>query len=242
MANTERTSSRRARGSLSQEEILEAATQLIEKNGLAQLSMGALAKRMNSGVTSIYWYFRSKDELLQALTDRVSYQIYHDLPPFGDGPWHEELYRYFAEFRIVTETSPVYREVFAYRIQFLFERAAMRPSVLHHLEFGLSYLVQNGLSLEEATVAFNASSNFVRGFVILEHGLETGRSSNGQGGDRTDESQPNYVDASKYPLIAKIGLSRIANLGNEQFESGLRLLIGGVRASVTSANLTKMGT
>jgi AcrR family transcriptional regulator len=242
MAKNEKVSSRRARGSLSQEEILEAATQLIEKNGLAQLSMGTLAKRMNSGVTSIYWYFRSKDELLQALTDRVSHQIYHDLPPFGDGPWHEELYRYFAEFRNIMETSPVYREVFAYRIQFLFERAAMRPSVLRRLESGLAYLVQNGLSLEEATVAFNACSNFVRGFVILEHGLDTDRSSSGQGADGTEEFQPNDVDATKYPLIAKIGLSRIANLGDEQFESGLRLLIEGVRASVTDATLAKKRT
>ena len=63
------TRTRRARGSLSQDEILEAAAQLIDRGGLVQLSMGALARHMDSGVTSIYWYFRSKDELLQARKD-----------------------------------------------------------------------------------------------------------------------------------------------------------------------------
>jgi AcrR family transcriptional regulator len=238
MVTTKRTStkSRRARGSLSQEEILEAATQLIDQDGLAQLSMGALARHMNSGVTSIYWYFRSKDELLQALTDRVSHDIYQELPPFGDGAWHEELYRYFAAFRDVLESSPVYREVFAYRIQFLFERAAMRPSVLRRLESGLSYLVDAGLTLEEATDAVNACANYTRGFVVLEHGLDADRIANGNGSEgasSVEQKKPEQISAEAYPLIHSVGLQRFADLGDHEFENGLRLLIAGIRQDVT---------
>jgi AcrR family transcriptional regulator len=229
------TKTRRARGSLSQDEILEAAALLIEKGGLAQLSMGALARHMDSGVTSIYWYFRSKDELLQALTDRVSHELYQELPPIGAGPWHEELYEYFAAFREVLERSPVYREVFAYRVQFLFERAAMRPSVIRRLEAGLAFLTQAGLTLEEATDAFTACSNYTRGFVILEHGLDADRKTNGQGsGNRygEDRRKPTEVDPGAHPLVSEVGLDRFADLDNRQFETGLRLLIEGIRQSV----------
>ena len=33
------------------------------------LSMPVLAKHLDVGVTSIYWYFRRKDDLLDAMTD-----------------------------------------------------------------------------------------------------------------------------------------------------------------------------
>jgi AcrR family transcriptional regulator len=226
---------RRARGSLSQDEILEAAAQLIDRGGLVQLSMGALARHMDSGVTSIYWYFRSKDELLSALTDRVSHEIYAELPPIGTGPWHEELFAYFAAFRDVLERSPVYREVFAYRVQFLFERAAMRPSVLRRLESGLAFLTEGGLTLEEAADAFSACSNYTRGFVILEHGFDADRQTNAQGtGDRyrEDRGKPSDVDPITHPLVSEVGLHRFATLDDHQFDSGLRLLIEGIRQSV----------
>src|SRR5271168_1493138 len=89
---------RRARGSLSREEILDAAQELVEAQGLQQLSMPALAKQLKSGVTSIYWYFRSKDDLLEALTDRVTRDMYLKLPPIGDGAWDDELVDYFTAF------------------------------------------------------------------------------------------------------------------------------------------------
>src|SRR6202050_309032 len=106
---------RRARGSLSREEILDGAQELVEAQGLQQLSMPALAKQLKSGVTSIYWYFRSKDDLLEALTDRVTRDMYLKLPPIGDGAWDEELVGYFTAFRNLLEATPIYREVFAYR-------------------------------------------------------------------------------------------------------------------------------
>ena len=58
------TRARRQRGSLSEEEILDGAHALIARGGLDALSMPALARELAAGVTSIYWYFRNKEELL----------------------------------------------------------------------------------------------------------------------------------------------------------------------------------
>src|SRR5512138_843416 len=94
-ARRRRKPSRRMRGSLSREEILAGARAVIEQRGLGELSMPGLARQLRSGVTSIYWYFRSKDELLVALAEQVTKDLYESLPPVSDGPWDRELESYF---------------------------------------------------------------------------------------------------------------------------------------------------
>ena len=215
---------RRARGSLSREEILDGAQELVEAQGLQQLSMPALAKRLKSGVTSIYWYFRSKDDLLEALTDRVTRDMYLKLPPIGDGAWDEELVGYFTAFRNLLEATPIYREVFAYRASLLFTRAAIAPALFRRLDDGLSLFMRAGLTAEQAAEAFNACSNFTRGFVIVEHGIEA------ESVDETMTDKLHHLDASKFPTLGQLDdFERVVWLDDNQFQFGLRLLIAGIR-------------
>jgi AcrR family transcriptional regulator len=217
-------STRRARGSLSREEILDGAQELVEAQGLQQLSMPALAKQLKSGVTSIYWYFRSKDDLLEALTDRVTRDMYLKLPPIGDGAWDDELVDYFTAFRNLLEATPIYREVFAYRARLLFTRAAFAPAIFRRLDDGLSLFMRAGLSAEQAAEAFNACSNFTRGFVILEHGLES------EAVDEAITEKLHHLDASKFPTLGQLDdFERVMWLDDNQFQFGLRLLIAGIR-------------
>jgi AcrR family transcriptional regulator len=48
--------------------------------------MPTLAKELGCGVTSIYWYFRSKDDLVVALAERVEKRMYARLPRSATGP------------------------------------------------------------------------------------------------------------------------------------------------------------
>jgi len=215
---------RRARGSLSEAEILDGAKELVERAGLQHLSMPALAKHLKSGVTSIYWYFRSKDDLLQALTDRVAREMYRALPPVGDGPWDEEVIEYFASFRKLLLDTPIYREVLAYRARMALLRAAMGRSMLRRLEEGLSLFVRAGLTPTQAAEAFNACSNYTRGFVILEHGQE---------GHLLDQGSVGWLgphDVTPYPTLSRLDdLRQVLWLDDEQFRFGLRLLVDGIR-------------
>lgn len=215
---------RRARGSLSPDEILDGAQELVERHGLQQLSMPALAKHLKSGVTSIYWYFRSKDDLLEALTDRVTRQMYRALPPVGDGPWDEELIEYYVAFRQLLEDTPIYREVFAYRARLLFLRAAMGQSMMRRLEEGLSLFTRAGLTPDQAAEAHNACSNYTRGFVILEHGLES------EDGDEDATGTMLRLDPAQFPTLSQLtDFDKVMWLDDEQFRFGLRLLVEGVR-------------
>src|SRR3954452_20664645 len=55
------------------------------------LSMPLLARALDVGLTSIYWYFRKKDELLDAMTDRALAQYEFTVSSIDASNWRESL-------------------------------------------------------------------------------------------------------------------------------------------------------
>ncbi|PZG12903.1 TetR/AcrR family transcriptional regulator [Nonomuraea aridisoli] len=55
----------------SREEIVAAAVELLDEEGLDGLSMRKLGARLSAGATSLYWYVATKDELLELAYDQV---------------------------------------------------------------------------------------------------------------------------------------------------------------------------
>lgn len=56
---------------LSRAQIVRAAMELLDAEGLDALSMRRLGARLGSGTTSIYWHVANKDELLELVLDEV---------------------------------------------------------------------------------------------------------------------------------------------------------------------------
>lgn len=56
---------------LSRDQIVRAALELLDAEGIEGLSMRKLGARLNAGATSIYWHVANKDELLELCYDRV---------------------------------------------------------------------------------------------------------------------------------------------------------------------------
>jgi AcrR family transcriptional regulator len=70
---------------LSREQIIRAAIELLDAEGAAGLSMRRLGARLGSGATSLYWHVATKDDLLELAVDEVMGEIY--VPEPGDTPW-----------------------------------------------------------------------------------------------------------------------------------------------------------
>jgi AcrR family transcriptional regulator len=202
---------RRARGSLSREEILVAARDIVERDGLRQLSMPTLATHLKSGVTSIYWYFRNKDALVDALAQQVLSDVHQQLPPIGDGPWDEELIAYFEAFHGLLQALPAYREVVAYGSGFIGQSTLTRTAQ-KRLEDGLELLVRAGLSRDEAVLSFGACLNYTRGFVVLQQGMH----------QRPPELAEDEPDA----------IAELNHVDDGRFRLGLRLMVAGIRATL----------
>ncbi|MEV7971001.1 TetR/AcrR family transcriptional regulator [Sphaerisporangium sp. NPDC088356] len=61
----------REQPSLSRGQIVRAAMELLDTEGMEALSMRKLGARLGSGATSIYWYVANKEELLELVLDEV---------------------------------------------------------------------------------------------------------------------------------------------------------------------------
>ena len=67
MPAVKRMGTRRVRGSLSREEILTAALDILHQEGLDKLSMRNIARKLGCSVASPYAYFKSQDDIVRTL-------------------------------------------------------------------------------------------------------------------------------------------------------------------------------
>jgi AcrR family transcriptional regulator len=216
-----RRSPRRARGSLSEDEILDGALQLVVSSGFVGLSMPALARQLGSGVTSIYWYFRSKDELLDTLAERVARDAQDALPPLGDGPWHEVLVEHLLAVRQLLEDRPWYREILAR--SFLFDAAA--PAMFDDPVAAARLVEAAGIAPADARRVVEDLAAYTRGFIVLEHRLEADDAA-AESADRL-----RHVEPTAYPTLGRLpDFIEVMWLGHEQCAYGLRLLVAGIRS------------
>ncbi|MBE1531500.1 TetR/AcrR family transcriptional regulator [Actinomadura algeriensis] len=59
------------RDSLTREQIVRTAVELLDDEGLDGLNMRDLGKRLNAAATAVYWHVKNKDDLLLLAGDRV---------------------------------------------------------------------------------------------------------------------------------------------------------------------------
>ncbi|MGN2637553.1 TetR/AcrR family transcriptional regulator [Nocardia takedensis] len=81
---------------LSREQIVAAAIELLDAEGLAALSMRKLGARLDAGATSLYWHVATKDDLLELALDEFWGTL-----ELGDPtvPWREFVTAFAHELR-----------------------------------------------------------------------------------------------------------------------------------------------
>ena len=210
---------RRPRGSLSREQVVEAALALADGDGLEALTMQTLARRLECGVMSLYGYIDRKEDLLDAIAQRGlrDLRLARPLPPDVQGilgAWGRALRQTLIE-------HPSLPMIFL-------SRAVIGPGILRGLEALLGQLARAGMAPARGVHAVYAVLTYATGFVAWEI-------------PRT-RRQPQAVYAASwrqefaalspadFPLVRDVldELPRVA--GEEQFELGLAALIAGLGA------------
>ena len=76
------------RDTLTREQIVDAAIELLDRDGLEGLNMRALGQRLGSAATAVYWHVGSKDNLIALAADQVWNEIGRPDPagPAGGPP------------------------------------------------------------------------------------------------------------------------------------------------------------
>src|SRR5215211_8875628 len=74
---------------LTQEAIVDAGLELLERDGMVGLSMRKLAQELGTGAASLYWHVRDKEELLSLLLDRIVGEA--DVPEPDPENWQAQV-------------------------------------------------------------------------------------------------------------------------------------------------------
>jgi AcrR family transcriptional regulator len=163
-------STRVERGSISAEQIVAGALELAEEIGIDSLTMPKLAARLGIGVTSIYWYFRSKEELIEALTVEAARTFHALMTPPREVDWRTALFELFSRLRNAMRANPVYCDLLFMRGHRLSDDALMHtwPST----EALIAKLAAAGFSPHEALQNVVTLSLYTRGAVVLERQMQ----------------------------------------------------------------------
>ena len=140
---------------LTRDRVLDAALKHADKNGLEGLNMRALATALGAGVMSIYHHVDNKDDLLDAMVDRVAAEIDCDT---GDQPWREA---------VASLAVSAHRMLMRHRwAAGLWSHHGMGPAKLAYMEAILRSLRQGGFSVGLACRAYHAITMHVHGFSL----------------------------------------------------------------------------
>lgn len=212
---------RRERGSINPDDIIAGAFELAEQVSIDNLSMPLLGKHLGVGVTSIYWYFRKKDDLLNAMTDRALREYVFATPYVEAADWRETLANHARAMRKTFMSSPILCDL-------ILIRSALSPRAVRagelEVEKAIASLVEAGLSTEDAFNTYSAVSVHVRGSVVLHRLYEKNQAA---GEDAHSLEDAIIGTAESTPLLARVSAEghRIGAADERNFEYGLECIL-----------------
>lgn len=204
--------------------IVEEALKLLNEVGVDALSTRLLAERLQVRQPALYWHFKNKRALLDAMNREILERNHSNpLPQAGDD-WRQYLLENTRSFRAALLA---YRD--AGRVH---AGTEVEPDELQDIEMKTAFLVSQGFDVGEAMMLFIALGRYTLGCVIEE------QSDYPEGPGRGAELD---VAARDYPLLSA-GLARYREGGHTAlFETGLSLMLDGA-AMRLAGKTTKSST
>ncbi|MGX1809153.1 TetR/AcrR family transcriptional regulator C-terminal domain-containing protein [Nocardia sp. NPDC055321] len=212
---------RRERGSLNPEDIVNGAFELANEVSLDNLSMPELGKRLGVGVTSIYWYFRKKEDLLNSMTDRALRQYAVAAPFVEASDWKATLRNHARTMRATFLRDPILCDLIL--IRSALSPAAARSGALQ-TEQVVASLVEAGLSLDDAVDVYSIVQLHTRGSIVLQRLYDKNKES----GDEPGAYYENLaISPETTPLLAEAGTRghRSGAPDEHNFEYGLDCIL-----------------
>ncbi|GAA3947035.1 TetR/AcrR family transcriptional regulator C-terminal domain-containing protein [Microbacterium soli] len=221
-AQKPKTRQRRERGSISSDQIIEGAFAVIKDSSVESLSMPELARRLDVGVTSIYWYFRRKEDLLRAMSDRALAILYTQLPDPADfGDWRTFIETYQRTTREILTQDPALADLILVR-QNSYSLAA-GINAFRSVDRNLQALIDAGFAPLQAWRLLSAVTTFTNGMILAA------RTATMNDAVTLDERQTLLITDEMPALTDLVRTEKIqlAMVSDEDFETGLAALLDG---------------
>jgi AcrR family transcriptional regulator len=212
----------------SRAKIAEVAVEIADSDGIDAVSMRGLAAKIGSRATSLYRYVRSKDELLDLMTEAVMGETRF---PKRSGRWRTDLRAIAHHTRDTLKRHPWLIGVFGLRM-------TLGPNNLAAMEATLAALDGHDLDIDDMLTIASTLSTFARGFAAAEIAEQEADARSGLDHEHWMESRARYVEAIRstghYPQFMRVvneaKLPHDPRLRKRRFEAALECVLDGVAA------------
>ena len=201
--------------SLSADHVARTALAVLDREGLAALSMRRLAADLGIGTMTLYGYFRSKDELLAGVVD-VAFGEWE--PPPASGDWR-------ASCRALALTTWELLRRHPVLVQLRGETPIFREPAFRITEPAVAALREAGLPPAEAARAFRLLFTYVFGSALFSPREASPEER------RAVRMAFAGMDPADFPTLTSMPEEAADALGgDEQFAFGLEVVLDGIAA------------
>jgi TetR/AcrR family transcriptional regulator, tetracycline repressor protein len=210
------------RNTLSREAIVDAALALIDEAGLDAVTMPKLAQHLGVGTMSLYRHVHDKDDLIDAVAERVMRDI--PVPDGAPDDWHGRVVGYLRALRDAAIAHPALSRILA-------DRGLTVGPVFDQLEELHAILARAGFTDTDAVRTFYTLLTYVFGFVIWE--LPRVHQQPASAYTAAWNNAIDTLDPAAYPHLHALRQPLTTSASPEQFEYGLRHLVDAFRSVAT---------
>ncbi|MGK5529871.1 TetR/AcrR family transcriptional regulator [Streptomyces sp. URMC 129] len=189
--------------SLTQSQVTDAALAVIDRAGLAALSMRAVAAELGMATMSLYRYVTGRDELEALVAERMLGAV--DVTPPPGEPWHEQVAVLLVRLRAAVAAHPE-------AMPLMLTHRHHSPGAWRWAEAVLSVLRAAGFDDHQRVIGLRGLVSYLIGALQTDRlGPPTG-----------------VAGGEEYPLLADV-VRRAETLSpDDQFRNGLDLLLRGL--------------
>ena len=225
---------RMPRDSLTREQIVQAAIELLDAEGLEGLNMRALGQRLSSAATAVYWHVGSKENLIALASDQVWNEI--PLPDLEALGWREAARQMAANlYAMLTQHTWLLQAFGSFLI--------LSAGKARHDDHSLAIFEAAGFVGAQADQATAIVFTYVLGNALgpaatasLTRKLDSG------GGDASELISENVTKAkeiaAQFPRLRtriETGAAEYGATPERSFEIGLQAILDGLQAQLTQS-------
>ncbi|MEV4129281.1 TetR/AcrR family transcriptional regulator C-terminal domain-containing protein [Nocardia sp. NPDC049707] len=230
------------RDTLSQEQIVRTAIELLDEEGLDGLNMRSLGKRLDAAPTAMYWHVENKDNLVRLATDEIWGEV--GLPDSGTMDWRNAADAAAGGmYAMITRHPWIVQAQAGYLLY--------GPNKFRHDDRMLAIFEQAGFDEDEADQAAAAVFTYVLGNAVGQAANVSLNRRLARNGDsakaRVAQAMSEATEiAMSYPRlrrrIEKASAATEYNAAPDStFEFGLAALLDGLAERLTARNATSAG-
>lgn len=199
--------------SLSQEKICQAAMEVINTEGLEELSMRRLAAELHVKAASLYNHVKNKSELLDLIQESLFKQL---LLPKEQSNWQKYLYEFANSMRDGLLQFPHVVPLFA-------TRPSVGVAALEQTEQAFTVLRNAGFKYADVIFAYQSLCVFVLGHLQAEVGHVPGAK------EEEEPSLASVIDPKKFPHLTKAYSQSGGKNYDDWFNFGVTAIISGLK-------------